>query len=96
VGVREMITMQVRCHSAARELQAYLDGEADAGSSRMVAAHLEECRRCGLEGSAFAAIKAAIGSGRDAGQPVEMDPLVLARLERFASGLSRTEGYRPP
>jgi len=91
-----MIAMQVRCHRAARELQAYLDGEADAEASRMVAAHLEECRRCGLEASVYAAIKAAIAVGHDAGQPQEIDPVVLARLERFASGLSRTEGDRPP
>ena len=91
-----MIAMQVRCHRAAQELHIHLDGEADARSSRMVTAHLEECRRCGLEASVYAAIKAAIASGHDAGQPVEMDPVVLARLEGFASGLSRTEGIRPP
>ncbi len=92
VGVREMIAMQVRCLRAARELQAYLDGESDTRSSRMVAAHLEECRRCGLEASAYAAIKAAIASHDDAGPPVEMDPVVLTRLHRFAHDLQGTQG----
>lgn len=90
-GVREMIAMQVRCLRAARELQAHLDGETDPRSTRMVAAHLEECRRCGLEASAYAAIKAAIASHDDAGPPVGMDPVVLARLQRFAHDLPGTQ-----
>jgi len=87
-----MIGLRVRCHRAARELQAYLDGEVDDRTWQLVAAHLEECRRCGLEVDAYAAIKVAV-AGRGGAEPVgELDPAVLARLDRFVRGLSLPDG----
>ncbi len=92
MSVLEMVAMRIRCHRAARHLQVYLDGEADDGAATMVAAHLEECRRCGLEASTYTAIKAAVAlrQGPDAAGPVDAE--VLARLNRFARGLSAGDG----
>ncbi len=88
MGVLAMVGMRMRCHRAARHLQAYLDGEADAAAAAAVAAHLEECRRCGLEASTYAAIKAAVALRQDTGPAPAVDPAVLARLDRFAHDLS--------
>lgn len=60
----------------------YLDGELDAGAE-LIAAHLEECRRCGLEESVYADIKASL-----ARQPAEVDPAAIERLRRFSTDLA--------
>lgn len=48
------------CRQVGRLLQSYLDGEVDDLTARRVARHLELCRRCGLEASAYAEIKKAL------------------------------------
>ena len=68
-----------------RVLQSYLDGEADPETTAMVAEHLEECRRCGLEASTYQAIKSALVASA---VELEVDPEALARLRRFAEGLT--------
>lgn len=77
------------CHQAARALQGYLDGELDAAAATEVGAHLDICRRCGLEASAYLAIKTAIASA--APVPPDVDPDALDRLVRFARELSAAE-----
>ena len=52
----------------------------------MVAKHLEECRRCGLEASTFRAIKLAITEAGPDVVPVDAD--AVERLRRFAEDLS--------
>ncbi len=74
-----------RCHKVARVLQDYLDGEADGRTTAMVAEHLEECRRCGLEARTYRAIKSAIAAS--AGDVV-IDEGALRRLRRFAEDLA--------
>lgn len=64
-------------------LQAYLDGETDEVTTRRVAAHLEDCRRCGLEAETYQKIKSAL-SGR-----TEPEPDTARRLRSFAEGLLR-------
>jgi anti-sigma factor RsiW len=49
-----------QCHQVAKVLQSYLDGEAPQHTSTMVAEHLEECRKCGMEADTYRAIKASI------------------------------------
>lgn len=49
-----------RCWQVLRELQSYLDGMTDEATDGKVTAHLEECRRCGLEADTYRAIKQAI------------------------------------
>ncbi len=74
------------CHRVARVLQSYLDGEVDPPAAAMVAEHLEECRRCGLEASTYLAIKAAITA--TAPEASAVDPLAVERLRRFVRDLS--------
>lgn len=76
-------TSRVRCMRTMRILQTYLDGSLDEVSGRRVAAHLEECRRCGLEASVYSEIKAAL---RDKNRLV--DPQALDRLRRFGEQLA--------
>jgi hypothetical protein len=52
----------------------------------MVAEHLETCRRCGLEASAYTAIKTAITASGPDGAPV--DDEAVQRLRQFARDLS--------
>ena len=48
---------RMNCREVARVLQACLDGEADGATARRVAAHVEECRRCGRETAGYQEIK---------------------------------------
>ncbi len=93
---------RARCMRTARVLQAYLDGEVTAAVAEAVSEHLEECRRCGLEASAYRAIKASVAAIAD-GHPAEVDAAVIERLNGFAQGLSHSpptaedwKGSAPP
>ncbi len=83
----QMLMMRARCHRVARVLQGYLDGEIDPSTATLVSEHLEECRRCGLEASTYAAIKTVIAAS-DAARPATVDPAVVRRLDEFARRLS--------
>jgi len=72
------------CMHAGPKLQAYLDGEVDEATVRRVAAHLEYCRRCGLEAAAYREIKRALGARE---QPADD---ALARLRAFGEQLAAT------
>lgn len=73
------------CRKVVRVLQDYLDGETSGSTSAMVAEHLEQCRRCGLEASTYRAIKSAIA----ASAPDQMiDAAAVERLRRFAQELA--------
>ncbi len=74
-----------RCHRVAKVLQDYLDDEVDGSTMAMVAEHLEECRRCGLEASTYRAIKSVIASS--AGDLV-IDEGAVRRLRSFADELA--------
>ncbi len=73
------------CRQVAKVLQSYLDGETAAPTSSMVAAHLEVCRKCGLEASTYLAIKTAIAANASESRAVDED--AVARLRDFAEGL---------
>lgn len=77
------------CLRVTRILQAYLDGEVDEATSAMVAKHLEECRRCGLEASTYRAIKVAITETGPDVAPVDAN--AVERLSRFAEDLSEPQ-----
>lgn len=70
------------CLEVGRVLQRYLDGEVDDLTVRQVARHLEACRRCGLEASTYADIKAAL-AGRSRALPED----AVDRLRRFGTQL---------
>jgi anti-sigma factor RsiW len=73
---------RARCAEVARWLQPYLDGEVDARTLRLVGAHLEECRRCGLEAKTYRALKQALARRGDP------PPEPVARLRSFAERLT--------
>lgn len=77
---------RARCAEVARWLQPYLDGEVDARTLRLVGAHLDVCRRCGLEAEAYRALKRALARRSD--PPAEP----VARLRAFADRLAAGEG----
>lgn len=57
---RRRLGMRMNCAAVGEVLQQHLDGELDDGPSTIVEAHLDMCRRCGLEASIYADIKAAL------------------------------------
>ncbi|MEW2634306.1 anti-sigma factor [Streptomyces sp. NPDC048389] len=65
----------------ARVLQSYLDGETDEVTARRVAAHLEDCRRCGLEASVYQEIHNALARRTDP------DSAAVDRLRAFGTSL---------
>ncbi len=73
------------CMQTMRVLQSYLDGHTDQVTARRVAAHLEACRRCGLEAATYTEIKSAL-----ARRSLALDDEVLARLRGFGNNLTRT------
>jgi anti-sigma factor RsiW len=76
------------CHQAAKALQSYLDGELDPAAAAMVGDHLEICQACGLEASAYLAIKTVISS--TGAETTAVDTDAVDRLVRFARELSDT------
>jgi anti-sigma factor RsiW len=50
----------MNCMQVARVLQSYLDGETDEVTARRVAAHVADCRRCGLEAEVYQQIKQSL------------------------------------
>lgn len=72
------------CHRVRRVLQAYLDGELDERHASMVAAHLAECERCGIEAELQQRVKDSLAQLRPA-----PDPDALDRLHRFADSVPR-------
>lgn len=78
----------VECHEVARVLQHYLDGELDQRTAEKAAAHLEVCRRCGLEASTYRQLKEALARRAE---PVDEE--ALRRLRSFTQELA--EGSQP-
>lgn len=78
---------RLMCPEVRRTLQRYLDGEVDAEWAARVRAHLEDCRRCGLEADTYQSLK----DNLEARGPDVPDELV-ARLQQFAQGLVTSEG----
>ena len=82
----QMLATRARCRRVAKVLQSYLDGEVEPPTARAVAAHLEECRRCGLEASVYSTIRTAIAAG-GAGI-TNVDQAAVASLTIFARDLA--------
>lgn len=78
-----MAQSRVRCLQTMRVLQTYLDGALDDVSARRVAAHLDDCRRCGLEAEIYGEIKASLAE-RDR----SLDTRTFERLRRFGERLA--------
>jgi anti-sigma factor RsiW len=82
IGTRK----QLSCKQVGQVLQAYLDDELDEDAARKVAAHLEDCRRCGLEAETYEALKASLRRG-----PSGLADEPVARLREFGERLARGE-----
>ncbi|NNN15350.1 MAG: zf-HC2 domain-containing protein [Acidimicrobiaceae bacterium] len=74
---------QIRCKTAAKWLQFYLDGElSDTIVQQRVTYHLERCKNCGLEAETYTQIKTAISiHARD------LDKRSIDRLSAFIESL---------
>jgi anti-sigma factor RsiW len=77
---------QLSCRQVAEVLQSYLDRELDDHTAGKVAAHLEDCRRCGLEAETYAALKDALKRG-----PAGFADDSVTRLREFGEQLARGE-----
>lgn len=76
------------CREVGRVLQTYLDGDLEPSQVGKVAAHLEHCRRCGMDAATYIRIKDSLARvGRD-GLIHPEDRLSVERLRRFADSLS--------
>lgn len=73
---------RLECRRVARRLQAYIDGALSPDQAAHIAAHLQACRRCGLDEQAYHALIASV-----AALAAPPDPDALDRLRRFAEGL---------
>lgn len=77
---------QLSCHQVGQVLQTYLDEELDGATAAKVAAHLEDCRRCGLERETYEALKASLLK-----VPGDLGEAPVARLREFGERLARGE-----
>ena len=85
--MRDRVVEMRTCREVGRILQTYLDGELDQSKAAKVTAHLEHCRRCGMEADTFARIRDSLARvGRD-GLIYPEDQLSIERLRRFADSL---------
>lgn len=71
------------CRRVGEKLQAYLDGEVDDLTTRRIAHHLEDCRRCGMDLDVYTQIKASL---QRRGDEVAAD--ALERLSAFSQQLA--------
>lgn len=77
------------CHEVGALLQHYLDGQIDSERARRIEAHLDACRRCGLEAETYERIKSTLAAHRPDVPSESVD-----RLREFGERLVRGEG--PP
>ena len=75
------------CREVGKVLQTFLDGELDDADAELVAAHLDECRHCGLESAAYDRIKAALAQP----MPEGADPEAIERLRQFGRQLAEPD-----
>ncbi|HSL72826.1 MAG TPA: zf-HC2 domain-containing protein [Ilumatobacteraceae bacterium] len=79
------------CHQVGEVLQEYLDGHIDAERAEQIAAHLDECRRCGMEVETYERIKATLAAQRP-----EIPADSIDRLRAFGEQLARGEDPTAP
>jgi anti-sigma factor (TIGR02949 family) len=80
--LRRLLRREPSCAEVMEVLQAYLDGEVDDSTARMVAEHLGVCLHCSHESDVYQRIKTKLASRRR-----EIDPQVRVALETFVRGL---------
>lgn len=85
--MRGRITEMRTCHEVGRILQDYLDDDLDQTTVAKVTAHLEHCRRCGMEADTYTRIKDSLARVGRQGLIHPEDQLCIERLRRFAESL---------
>lgn len=75
----------LNCRAVGKLLQSYLDGEVPHTTARAVAAHLHDCRRCGLQADTYHALITAVATLAPPPDPDQLD-----RLRSFADTLVST------
>ena len=65
----------VSCIQVARILQRYLDDQLDERAASQVAAHLDECRRCGLDAESYREVKMALAHSSRPPSPERVERL---------------------
>jgi anti-sigma factor RsiW len=80
----------MHCDQVAQLLQHYLDGHVDADRARRIAAHLDDCRRCGFEAETYERIKATLAAQRE---PLPQE--AVERLQAFGDQLVRGDSSAP-
>jgi len=81
----------IDCHAVGELLQQYLDGHVDGDQAQRIAAHLEDCRRCGMEAETYERIKTSLADRRH-----EVPAESIERLRDFAARLVRGEEPHQP
>ena len=76
-------TRPADCHEVGTRLQEFLDDEVRDRRRDAIAAHLEDCRRCGLEAETYLAVKDSLHRGRR-----DVPPATIERLRTFSEELS--------
>lgn len=74
--------LRSRCRRVARVLQAYLDGELGPEQTELVAEHLRQCGRCGIDERVYREVKRSLR-----GLASAPDEQALARLRAYAADL---------
>lgn len=76
----------LNCIQVGKVLQQYLDDVIDPTTAELVAAHLDDCRRCGMKASEYRQIKRSL-----AHIAPDTDEAAVARLRDFAARISAGE-----
>ncbi len=74
---------EASCREVGRALQSYLDGEVEPDFTAKIEAHLEKCRRCGLERQTYESIKESLSR-----QVPSVDQDAIDRLREFGRTLT--------
>jgi anti-sigma factor RsiW len=69
--------MMASCQEGCKLLQAFVDRELDEDTARVIAGHLADCGRCGLEADLYGRLQEALRGG------VPVSQAAVARLEEF-------------
>lgn len=81
--MRRLRRQGLNCRQVGRLLQTYLDGAVPDASAVLVANHLDDCRRCGLEVDIYRYLIRSLAQARGPENPGQ-----LARLQDFADALA--------
>lgn len=84
------LLMPMDCRHVNRLMHGWLDGELSESQALLVAVHLADCDRCGVEVATYEAVKASLGRLRT--QP---DPGAVDRLRVFAERLAEEDPGHP-